>query len=147
MRKLLIVLLVINIITLCFGFFMILANSLLYALIILGLGILELIPIIALISCIDNIEDLQYDNKYLHEKIRKLEDMINGETVSKEENHIHTNDGEYIASGVWECVKCGTVNKANTSKCSNCNAPYSPSLNPTDNPFIKRKKSRFVKFK
>lgn len=147
MRKLLIVLLVINIITLGLGFFMILSNSLLYALIILGLGILELIPIIALISCIDNIEDLQYDNKYLHEKIRKLEDMINGETVSKEENHIHTNDGEYIASGVWECVKCGTVNKAKTTKCSNCNASYSPLLNPTDNPFIKRKKSRFVKFK
>ena len=147
MRKLLIVLLVINIIALCFGFFMILANSLLYAIIFLGLGILELIPIIALISCLDNIEDLQYDNKYLHEKIRKLEDAINGNNLSENSEFTYTNNSEHIASGVWECIKCGTVNKANTSKCSNCNAPYSPSLNPTDKPYTKRKISRFVKFK
>ena len=75
MRKLLIILLIINIIALSVSFLMMLGINLLYSIILLALGILELIPIIAIISCLDNIENLQYENKYLYEKLKKLEDV------------------------------------------------------------------------
>ena len=144
MRKLLIILLVINAMALAIGFFMMLANSILYSIIFLAIGMLELIPIIAIISCLDDIEDLQYENNYLRTKIKKIEDSINGDVKEEEITVAHN---PTAAKAAWECIKCGTVNKVETAECSNCNAPYSPFLNPTDDPKRKKKISRFVKFK
>ncbi len=144
MRKLLIILLIINIIALSVSFLMMLGINLLYSIILLAFGILELIPIIAIISCLDNIENLQYENKYLYEKLKKLEDVS---LDLEPQNAPVKTDNPNTAPAVWECVKCSTVNKAGTEKCSNCNAPYSPFLNPTDDPKRKKKISRFVKFK
>ncbi len=145
MRKLLYILLGINILTLAYGFFAILSSSIVYAVILLLLGILELIPIIAIISCIDDIEKLKDENSMLSYRLKKLEnEVLPEETVHNSFPELTHGD---TAKAVWECVKCSTVNKAGTSHCSNCKAPYSPFINPTDNPYEKKKLSRWIKDK
>ncbi len=145
MRKLLYILLVINIITLAIAFIMSLVAAPLYAILLLLLGILELIPIIAIISCLDDIEKLKQENAMLSYRLKKLEN----EVIPEEAKHNRIPElvhGE-AARAVWECVKCGTINKAGTSHCSNCKAPYSPFINPTDDPTKKKKRSRWIKDK
>lgn len=146
MKKLLFILLAINILSYIFAFFMIMASSFLYAVVFAVLGILQLIPIIAIIMCIENIEALKNDVSYLQYKLKHLED---GVSVSKTSDVSTPPVAEYkdIAIAPWECVKCGTVNKAETAYCSNCKAAYSPFVNPTVDPNAKKKISRWVKFK
>ena len=146
MRKFLYILLVINILTLTYAFFAILGTSVLYAVIVLALGILELVPIIALISCLDNIGKLQSENVMLSYRLKKLENEILTNDTPADTVYPELKHGE-TARAVWECVKCGTVNKAETSHCSNCKAEYSPFINPTDDPTKKKKLSRWIKDK
>ena len=49
------------------------------------------------------------------------------------------------SQNVWECVKCATVNKAETTHCAHCGSAYAVSVNPTDDPTKKRVMSRWVK--
>ncbi|MBE6808339.1 MAG: hypothetical protein E7524_02595 [Ruminococcaceae bacterium] len=144
MKKLLYILLTINIITLIIAFFMLLGNSFIYAIIFSVLGLLELVPIFALISSIDRIESLEDEVSYLYYKLKKFEEE-NTEIPDSTSSPITTNPDSAI--GTWKCVKCGTVNKANTNHCSNCKASYSPLINPTSNPYEKKKISRWVKYK
>ena len=144
MKKLLYILLVINIISLILGFFMLLGNSFFYAIFFGLLGILQMIPIIAIISCLDNIENLQDDVAYLYYKLKHLEDSKKDNNDSATQPAANNPD---TAIAPWKCVKCDTVNKAKTNHCSNCKAPYSPLINPTDNPYAKKKISRWVKYK
>ncbi len=146
MRKFLYILLAINFLTLIYGFFAILGNSTLYAFIFLCLGILELIPLLAIIYCLDSIEKLQEENSMLSYRIKKLENNFEPQKDEIRETYPELNHGE-TARAVWECVKCGTVNKAQTSHCANCKAEYSPFINPTDNPYAKKKLSRWIKDK
>ena len=145
MRILLYTLLGINILALAVAFIMMLTASPIYAVIILLLGILEIVPIIAIISCLDDIEKLKGENTMLSYRLKKLEN----ETLPEET--VHNSYPELIhgdtAKAVWECVKCGTVNKKGTSECSNCKAEYSPWTNPTDSEFSKKKISRWIKYK
>ena len=145
MRILLYILLGINILALAVAFIMMLTASPVYAVIILLLGILEIVPIIAIISCLDDIEKLKGENTMLSYRLKKLEN----ETLPEET--VHNSYPELIhgdtAKAVWKCVKCGTVNKAGTTHCSNCKAPYSPFINPTDDPYKKKKRSRWIKDK
>ena len=145
MKKCLVILLIIDILALAYGFFTFLGVSVFYALIILSLGILQIVPIIAIISCLDNIEELQYQNTKLFYKLKKLDEDVNGSDGNNE--YIPTVTNPDVAKATWECVKCGTVNKPNTTCCSNCKAPYSPFINPTDDPYAKKKISRWIKFK
>ncbi len=144
MKKILYILLVIDIISLVIGFFAILVNSIIYAVIFAVLGAVGLVPLLALIHCLDSIENLESEVSYLHYKIKKLED--NGEEAIKE-NTPPSADNKDTAIATWKCVKCDTVNKAGTNHCSNCKAPYSPFINPTDNPYAKKKVSRWIKYK
>ena len=145
MKKCLVALLIIDILALAYVFFTFLGVSLFYSLVILGLGILQMVPIIAIISCLDNIEELQYQNTKLFYKLKKLDEDVNG--TENNDNYIPAITNTDTAKATWECVKCGNVNKPNTTSCSNCNAPYSPFINPTDNPYAKKKISRWIKFK
>ncbi len=146
MRKFLYILLLINILTLTYAFFAVLGSSVLYAIIILLLGILELVPIVALISCLDGVEKLKEENAMLSYRLKKLEnEILQPDTVS-ETAYPELIHGD-TARAVWECVKCGTVNKEGTSHCSNCKAEYSPFINPTDDPNKKPKLSRWIKEK
>ncbi len=144
MKKLLYILLIINIISLILAFFMLLSYSLFYAIIFGLLGILQLIPLIAIITNMDNIEKLQDDVSYLYYKLKRMDDA-NNENKDSSAPPVTKNPDTAIAP--WKCVKCDTVNKANTNHCSNCKAPYSPIVNPTDNPYAKKKISRWVKYK
>ncbi|MBQ3058066.1 MAG: zinc finger Ran-binding domain-containing family 2 protein [Clostridia bacterium] len=145
MRKLLIILLVINVITLAIAFIMSLVTAPLYAVLFLLLGILELVPIIAIISCLDDIDKLKQENAMLSYRLKKLENEV------LPEDPVHNSFPELAygepARAIWECVKCGTVNKAGTTQCSHCKAPYSPFINPTDDPTKKKKRSRWIKDK
>lgn len=144
MKKLLYIILTINIISLILAFFAILGSSFFYAILFGLLGILQLVPIIALISCMDNIENLQEDVSYLYYKLKHYEEDT-GNIPESTSSPIANNPD--TARATWKCVKCDTVNKANTNHCSNCKAPYSPFINPTDDPYAKKKISRWVKYK
>ena len=144
MKKLLYIILTINIISLILAFFAILGNSFFYAILFGLLGILQLVPIIALISCMDNIEKLQDEVSYLYYKLKHYEEDV-GNIPESTSSPIANNPD--TARATWECVKCGTVNKANTNHCANCKAPYSPFVNPTSDPNAKKKISRWVKYK
>lgn len=146
MRKFLYILLIINILTLTYAFFAVLGTSVLYAVIILALGILELVPIIAIISCLDSIEKLESENVMLSYRLKKLENEIFANDIPSDKSYPELKTGE-TARAVWECIKCGTVNKAETSHCSNCKAEYSPFINPTDDPNKKPKLSRWIREK
>lgn len=145
MRKLLYILLGINILTLAYGFFAILSSSTLYAVVLLLLGILELIPIFAIIACLDDIDKLKDENSMLSYRLKKVENEVIPEEA-KFSHYPELAHGE-AAKAVWECVKCNTVNKADTTHCVICKAPYSPFINPTDNPYEKKKRSRWIKDK
>ena len=144
MKKLLYVLLIINIFSMILAFFALLANSVIYAVIVLLLGILQLVPIIALIVSMNNIENMQDDLYYLYGKVKTLEEktgFLPEKKITEEQR------ASITANGTWKCIKCGTVNKAQTTHCDNCKAAYSPLTNPTQNPNEKKKISRWVKYK
>ena len=144
MKKILYGILVVDILSLTYAVLMLIGNSLFHAILVLVLGGISLVPIIALIHCLDSIENLESEVSYLHYKIKKLED--NGEDVTKE-NTVPIANNKDTAMAPWKCVKCDTVNKAGTNHCANCKAPYSPFVNPTDDPHAKKKVSRWVKYK
>lgn len=143
MRKLLYILLIFNIIGLVVGFFVALSYSFIFALVICALGILDLVPIIAIISNMDSIEELKDELYRIKYRLKDIED----ENKSKIEDTDHHQMPEYRekARGNWECVKCGTINKQGTVACQNCKAAYSSFINPTTNPYEKVKVSRWIK--
>ena len=146
MRKFLYIQLIINILAVSYGFFTLLGASVLYALLFLGLGILSLVPTIALISCLDGVEKLEEENAMLSYRLKKLENEILQPDTVTETSYPELKHGD-TSRAVWECIKCGTVNKEGTSHCSNCKAEYSPFINPTDDPTKKKKLSRWIKEK
>lgn len=144
MKKWLYVLLGIEIIANIVVFFTLLYSSLFAALFGTALNVLSLVPIIAIIYNINDIEDIQYDMSKMRYTMRKIEDSLAKDRDSTEE------EAEPVAGasvGVWECIKCGNVNKEGTNHCDNCKAAYSPEYNPTDDPSKKKKVSRWVKYK
>lgn len=147
MKKILWFLLGFNFLGLAITFFALLTTNWFYAIIVLVLGSLGLVPLYALISCLYRIDKLEDDNYVLQYKIKCLEDDINGER--KVDNATHPELERLVdAEATWDCVKCGTVNKAGTTRCSNCKAEYSPIVNPTHYPTKKKPKvSRWVKYK
>lgn len=144
MITLLYIILIIDILTLIISFFMLLSTSVLYAVIFAAVGLLGLVPILVLINHIESIENLKNDFLRLQSEVKRLSDALSGGYPTNETSASVSIKNE-PSTAVWECVKCGTVNKAGTSLCSNCNAEYSPFVNPTDNPFKKKKVSRWIK--
>lgn len=147
MKKLLWILLVIQGFSVVYSFLALLGTNWFYAVIVLVLGLLSLVPIFAIITCLYRIDDLEGENYILKYKIKNLEDDVNGEKPLESETHPEL-DRLVDAQATWDCVKCGTVNKAGTTRCSNCKAEYSPIINPTHYPTKKKPKiSRWVKYK
>ena len=66
MKKCLYILLIIDILAIAFGFITMLTASIIYAFILLALGILQLVPIVAIIYCLDSIEDQKYTISQLY---------------------------------------------------------------------------------
>lgn len=146
MKKALYVILTIEIISAIIGFFILLFNSFVFALILIPGFILGIVPILAIIRNFEAIEDLRYELYQIKSEIKKIKDE---DKKDFENNSSPAPSAEYkeIANGAWECVKCGTINKENTDCCSNCKAAYSAFVNPTVNPYEKKKISRWIKEK
>ncbi len=148
MLTLLYISLIVNIIAVAVAFFMLISTSFMYAIGVLLVGAFSIVSLLIAINYIEGIEALKVDFSRLQSKVKHISDLLSKETTAEEnENPSPISQSSEPAKATWECVKCGTVNKSGTSRCALCKADYSPSVNPTDNPYAKKKISRFVKFK
>ena len=146
MKKLLYIILAIDIIASAIGFFALLLSSVVLALITLPLMLLSFVPLIAIINNFEKIEKLEEEVAILKYQQKQAQTQTAApENFPAEENTPPAVNRKETARGAWECVKCGTVNKEGTTHCSNCKADYSPWTNPTASPLAKKKVSRWVK--
>lgn len=145
MKKLLYILLFLQIIGGVFSFFLLIGNNIFAAVIAGFTCILQIALTVSVIRNTEDIEQLSEETAWLRTKLRKLENKDNPYT--EPEPAVPAAYHGEAARGTWECVKCGTVNKAGTDTCQSCGAAYSAEINPTSNPYAKKKPrlSRFVK--
>ena len=145
MKKLLYILLFLQIISGVFIFFMLIGSNAFAAVVAVFISILQMILTLSVIRNTDETERLSEETIWLRTKLKELEDVVN--PYNSLESAVPAAYHGEAARGTWECVKCGTVNKAGTDVCQSCGAAYSAEINPTSNPFAKKKPriSRFVK--
>lgn len=145
MKKLLYVLLFLQIISGVYLFFLFLGNNAFAAVVAGFISILQIVLTLSVIRNTDETERLSEETFWLRTKLKELEDVVN--PYNSPESAVPAAYHGEAARGTWECVKCGTVNKAGTDVCQSCGAAYSANINPTSNPFAKKKPrvSRFVK--
>lgn len=145
MKKLLYILLFLQIISGVFIFFMLIGSDAFAAVVAGFISILQIVLTLSVIRNTDETERLSEETFWLRTKLKELEDVVN--PYNSPESAVPAAYHGEAARGTWECVKCGTVNKAETDACQNCGAAYSAEINPTSNPFAKKKPrvSRFVK--
>ena len=145
MKKLLYILLFLQIISGVYLFFLFLGNNAFAAVVAVFISILQIALTISVIRNTENIEQLNEETTWLRTKLKGLENIVN--PYNSPESAVPAAYHGEAARGTWECVKCGTVNKAGTDACQNCGAAYSAEINPPSNPFAKKKPrvSRFVK--
>lgn len=145
MKKLLYILLFLQIISGVYLFFLFLGNNAFAAVFAGFISILQIVLTLSVIRNTDETERLSEETFWLRTKLKELEDVVN--PYNSPESAVPAAYHGEAARGTWECVKCGTVNKAGTDACQNCGAAYSAEINPTSNPFAKKKPriSRFVK--
>lgn len=145
MKKLLYILLFLQIISGVFIFFMLIGSDAFTAVLAGFISILQIVLTLSVIRNTDETERLSEETFWLRTKLKELENVVN--PYNSPESAVPAAYHGEAARGTWECVKCGTVNKAGTDVCQNCGAAYSAEINPTSNPFAKKKPrvSRFVK--
>ena len=145
MKKLLYILLFLQIISGVFIFFMLIGSNAFAAVVAGFISILQIVLTLSVIRNTDETERLSEETFWLRTKLKELENIVN--PYNSPESAVPAAYHGEAARGTWECVKCGTVNKAGTDACQNCGAAYSAEINPTSNPFAKKKPrvSRFVK--
>ena len=145
MKKLLYILLFLQIISGVYLFFLFLGNNAFAAVVAVFISILQIALTISVIRNTEDIEQLNEETTWLRTKLKGLENIVN--PYNSPESAVPAAYHGEAARGTWECVKCGTVNKVGTDACQNCGAAYSAEINPTSNPFAKKKPriSRFVK--
>ena len=139
------ILLFLQIISGVYLFFLFLGNNAFAAVVAGFISILQIVLTLSVIRNTDETERLSEETFWLRTKLKELEDVVN--PYNSPESAVPAAYHGEAARGTWECVKCGTVNKAGTDACQNCGAAYSAEINPTSNPFAKKKPriSRFVK--
>ena len=145
MKKLLYILLFLQIISGVFIFFMLIGSDAFTAVVAGFISILQIALTISVIRNTEDIEQLNEETTWLRTKLKGLENIVN--PYNSPESAVPAAYHGEAARGTWECVKCGTVNKAGTDVCQSCGAAYSAEINPTSNPFAKKKPriSRLVK--
>lgn len=145
MKKLLYILLFLQIISGVYLFFLFLGNNAFAAVVAGFISILQIVLTLSVIRNTDETERLSEETFWLRTKLKELENVVN--SYNSPESAVPAAYHGEAARGTWECVKCGTVNKAGTDICQSCGAAYSAEINPTSNPFAKKKPrvSRFVK--
>lgn len=145
MKKLLYILLFLQIISGVFIFFMLIGSDAFTAVLAGFISILQIVLTLSVIRNTDETERLSEETFWLRTKLKELEDVVN--PYNSPESAVPAAYHGEAARGTWECVKCGTVNKAGTDACQSCGAAYSAEINPTSNPYAKKKPrvSRFIK--
>ena len=146
MKKLLYILLFLQIISGVFIFFMLIGSDAFTAAVLAGFSSLLQIALTFSVICnTEGVEQLSEETTWLRQKLKRLEEAVNPYNSPK--SAVPAAYHGEVARGTWECVKCGTVNKAGTDTCQSCGAAYSAEINPTSNPYAKKKPrvSRFVK--
>ena len=145
MKKLLYILLFLQIISGVFIFFMLIGSDAFTAVFAGFISILQIVLTLSVIRNTDETERLSEETFWLRTKLKGLENIVN--PYNSPESAVPAAYHGEAARGTWECVKCGTVNKAGTDACQSCGAAYSAEINPTSNPYAKKKPrvSRFVK--
>lgn len=145
MKKLLYILLFLQIISGVFIFFMLIGSNAFAAVIAGFSSLLQIALTFSVICNTEGVEQLSEETAWLRQKLKRLEEAVN--PYNSPESAVPAAYHGEAARGTWECVKCGTVNKAGTDVCQSCGAAYSAEINPTSNPFAKKKPrvSRFVK--
>lgn len=147
MKTLLYILLILQIISGAFGFFMFIASAWYIALICLFLYLLQVVLTLAVIDNKNRIENLELNVDNIFYKLKKYENT-NDIIFNDDKSVTPIVENRHASIGPWECIKCGTINKTSSTHCSNCKADYSPLLNPTVNPNDKKKRvSRWIKYK
>ena len=124
----LIVLIVIEIVGGVVSFLGLLISNWIVALISLPFLALGVIPWLVLLDHMDQIEQLYRQVSLLQTKVHFLEkEMLSSEEGDDSDlSYVNPNGVSSVsASSRWECVKCGAVNRANTSVCENCGARFS----------------------
>lgn len=142
MKKLLYILLVVQLFATVYEFFTLMGAAFGLAIVSAAVNILSVTLTIAVIRNMGEIEELWYSLNRMRHDIKVIDDNIEKPQNEKITPSI---DRREAARGAWECVKCATVNKAGTDSCSNCGAQYSVWDNPTVSPNAKKKLSRWVK--
>ena len=145
MTKLLDSLLFLHIIGGVVSFFLLIGSDAFTAVLAGFICILQIALTVSVIRNTEDIEQLSEETAWLRTKLKRLEEAVN--PYNSPESAVPAAYHGEAARGTWECVKCGTVNKAGTDVCQNCGAAYSVEINPTSNPYAKKKPrvSRFVK--
>ena len=114
MKKLLYILLFLQIISGVFIFFMLIGSNAFAAVLAGFSSLLQIALTFSVICNTEGVEQLSEETTWLRQKLKRLEEA---------------------------------VNKAGTDTCQSCGAAYSAEINPTSNPYAKKKPrvSRFVK--
>ena len=108
MRKYLYLILVLQIIGAIAEFFILLSQSVILSVLLTPISLLGVIPTIAIIRNMDDIDDLRYEVNKLRYENNKSDVSSNDDFQLKISPSVSNKE---TARGTWECVKCGTVNK------------------------------------
>ena len=137
MKRLLYILLCLQIISGVYLFFLFLGNNAFAAVVAGFISILQIVLTLSVIRNTDETERLSEETFWLRTKLKELEGVWSIPIIRRSLPYLRHTMAKPPAA-LWECVKCGTVNKAGTDACQNCDAAYSAEINPTSNPFAKK---------
>ena len=142
MKKLLHILVALQIFSAIVNFIGNLSNSVALAVILAAISLVSVVIPIAILRNTESTEDLDAQVFYLRSRINALEKAINSKSTDSDEGATTEREGD-VSYGDWKCLKCGTVNKKGTTRCEGCKAAYSLELNPTQDPSKKKKFNRW----
>ena len=112
MKKLLYILLFLQIISGVFIFFMLIGSDAFTAVLAGFICILQIALTFSVICNTEGVEQLSEETAWLRQKLKRLENIVN--PYNSPESAVPAAYHGEAARGTWECVKCGTVNKAGT---------------------------------
>lgn len=144
-RVFLVILMVLQILSAVYLFFFLIGSSVIWAVISAVIAVMQIVLTLSVVINIGDIEELRAETQWLRERMKHLEEFA--EDPRETAVTVPALKNSEISRGVWECIKCGTVNKSGTSQCINCKSEYSSWVNPTDSCAGKKKISRWVKYK
>ncbi len=108
------------------GFFYGISTEPVNALLCLGLFGLFAVPCFALVGTMDRVDRQEEQLRELQEKLHRLEETRPAPATPAAADEPQRAVPAYKpeARHPWDCVRCGTVNKAGTTACAHCGAAY-----------------------